>query len=83
MLAVLPRFGEHRAAAAGLDPLAGQLHRDGEGLGLVGPHATVRDRAFDRHRIDRPAAEILEPTQEGAGAEKAPESAVAEGGECV
>lgn len=83
MLAVLPRFGEDRARALGLDAVGGELDGGSEGVGLVGSHLAAGLVTVDFDTADVAPPKVLQPAKEGPRTEQAAQTSVAQGREGV
>ncbi len=71
VFAVLPRLGKGGAGAIGLNPLGRQVDTDHVGLGVRAFDTTVSARFSDLDILDDTSSSIIQPSQEGTGAQEA------------
>ncbi len=83
VFAVLSALRVCGARAAALDAVGRELDADGVRLAVVAAHRPARGHVGRGHVVDDSPSEVLEPAEEGAGAEEAAEAAVAQGREGV
>jgi hypothetical protein len=83
VLAVLAALREGGARAVRLDAVRRELHRDGIRIRVGRAHGPARAHLVDLDVVDDAASEVLEASEERAGAEEPAQAAVAQRGEGV